>query len=221
VSQESIPAKTRTYRSALRKEQAELTRARVVAAAAELFAAEGYARTTMAKIAASAGVSVETVQGQGSKAALLIAAAEYVGVGVSDEENLLNLDVGRKLMAIDDLAEALDFAAAFATDVHQRTARLAPALFGGANADPELDRYLDDFFAGVKGQFRRVLEVHRDRGWVRADLPFDELVETAAVICSVEVYLRMTHRDGWSDDAYRAWCRRMLAESVYLAPQVH
>jgi hypothetical protein len=93
-------------------------------------------------------------------------------------------------------------------------------LFGGANADPELDRYLDDFFAGINGQFRRVLEVHRERGWVRSDLPFDELVETAAVICSVDVYLRMTQRDGWSDDAYRAWCRRMLAEGVYLAPQV-
>jgi len=51
-------------------------------------AADGYARTTLAKIAAAAGVSAETVQGQGPKAALLIAAAEFAGVGVSDEKNL-------------------------------------------------------------------------------------------------------------------------------------
>ena len=56
------------------EQQAEQTRQRVVAAAAELFAAEGYARTTLAKIAAAAGVSTETVQTHGPKAALMVAA---------------------------------------------------------------------------------------------------------------------------------------------------
>ena len=208
----------RSYRSELRQQQAEQTRSRVVAAAAELFAADGYTRTTLAKIAAAAGVSAETVQGQGPKAALLIAAAEFAGVGVSDEENILNLDVGRELIATDDPQEALDFVAAVVTDVHTRTARLAPALFGGANSDPELDRYLDDFIAGINRQVRRVLDIFRDRGWLRVDVPFDELVETAAVVCSVETYLRITQRDGWSAEAYRAWCRRMLKETVFVTP---
>ena len=190
----------------------------MVAAAAELFAADGYARTTLAKIAAAAGVSAETVQGQGPKAALLIAAAEFAGVGVSDEENILNLDVGRQLIAIDDPQEALDFVAAVVTDVHTRTASLAPALFGGANSDPELDRYLDEFIAGINRQVRRVLDIFFDRGWLRVDVPFDELVETAAVVCSVETYLRITQRDGWSAEAYRAWCRRMLKETVFVTP---
>ena len=48
---------------------------------------------------------------------------------------------------------------------------------------------------------------------------FDDLVETAAVLCSVETYLRITHRDGWSVDAYRAWCRRVLTETVFFSPQ--
>lgn len=221
VSPESISAQTRIYRSELRQQQAEQTRSRVVAAAAELFANDGYARTTMAKIAAAAGVSAETVQGQGPKAALLIAAVEFAGVGVSGEENILNLEVGRKLIAIDDPLEALDFVVSVVTDVHKRSAKLAPALFGGAASDPELDRYLNEFIAGINGQARRVLETFRDRGWLRDDLPFDELVETAAVLCSVEIYLRMAHRDGWSVDAYQAWCRRMLAETVFLAPQAN
>jgi len=221
VSPESISTQTRIYRSELRQQQAEQTRSRVVAAAAELFAADGYARTTLAKIAAAAGVSTETVQGQGPKAALLIAAAEFVGVGVSGEENLLNLEIGRELIALDDPGAALDLVASMATDVHHRTAQLAPALFGGANSDPELDRYLTEFIAGINGQVRRVLEVFRDRGWLRDDVPSDELVETAAVLCSVEIYLRMVHRDGWSVDAYQAWCRRMLAETVFLAPQAN
>src|SRR3954451_15005014 len=67
----------RVYRSELRQQQAEQTRSRILTAAAELFAADGYARTTLAKIAAAAGVSPETVQGHGPKAALLVAAIEY------------------------------------------------------------------------------------------------------------------------------------------------
>lgn len=192
----------------------------MVAAAAELFAADGYARTTLAKIAAAAGVSNETVQGQGSKAALLIAAAEFAGVGVSGEENILNLEVGREMVAITDPQAALDYLVATVTDVHQRTAQLAPALFGGANSDPELDRYLSKFIAGINRQARRVLNVYRDRRWLRDDVPFDELAETTAVLCSVETYLRIVHRDGWSVQAYQNWCRRMLAETIFVGGQV-
>lgn len=186
----------------------------MLTAAAELFAADGYARTTLAKIAAAAGVSAETVQGQGPKAALLIAAIEHVAFGISGEQDIFNLDVGRTLLTIQNRDEALDFVVAAQTDVHQKTARLAQALIGGANADPELNRYLTDLLAGIKGQIRRVLETFGARGWLRSDVPFDELVETAAVLGSVDLYLRVTCRDGWSTDAYRAWCRRMLTQTV-------
>ena len=206
---------TRSYRSELRQQQAERTRSRVVAAAAELFAADGYASTTLAKIAAAAGVSPETVQAQGSKAALLIAAAEFAGVGVTGEENVLDLDVGRKLIAVDHPQEALELVVETQTDVHGRTAQLALALFGGADSDPELDRHLNEFIAGINRQTRRVFDVFHDRGWLRGDVSFDELVETATVLCSVETYLRMTYRDGWSTEAYQTWCRRMLAETVF------
>src|SRR6201999_51746 len=108
VSPESLSAQPRPYRSQLRQQQAEQTRSRVVAAAAELFAADGYARTTFAKIAAAAGVSVETVQGHGPKAALIIAAVEHAAFGVSGEENVFNLDVGQRILAVHDPAEAAD-----------------------------------------------------------------------------------------------------------------
>jgi AcrR family transcriptional regulator len=189
----------------------------VVAAAAELFAEYGYARTTLAKIADIAGVSPETVQGHGPKAALMIAAIEYAAFGVTGEQDILKLEVGRRFLAIQDRDEALDHLVAAQTEVHQRTARLAPALIGGATADPELDRYLKGLTASINQQIRRMLGVSRDRGWLREDVSFDELVETAAVISSVDTYLRITHRDGWTVTRYRAWLRRMLAETVFAA----
>jgi AcrR family transcriptional regulator len=216
MAPESISAKApRTYRSELRQRQSAQTRTRVAAAAAELFAADGYSRTTLAKIAEAAGVSVETVQGQGPKAALMVAAAEYVAVGVAGEENLLNLEVGRDLLAVDDRESAIALVVAFQLEVHRKTAPLASALYGGADSDPELDRYLNGLTASINRQIRRVLDAYRDRGWLRDDVPFDELVETSAVIVSVETYLRIVQRDGWSVDAYAAWSRRMLAESVF------
>jgi AcrR family transcriptional regulator len=211
----------RAYRSELRLRQAEQTRSRVLAIAGELFAADGYAGTSLAKIAAAAGVSAQTVHGQGPKAALLIAAIDYAAVGVAGEENVLNLDAARALLAIDDYEESLDFMAAYQTGAHERTARLALALIGGAGSDPTLERYLKDWIASLNRQTQRVLGVYRDRGWLRSDIPFDELIETAAVVWSVDTYLRITYRDGWSVAAYQSWLRRMLAETIFHPPQAN
>ena len=210
---------SRSYRSKLREEQAEQTRSRVVEAGAELFAAEGYARTTLAKIASAAGVSVETVQGQGPKAALMIAAVEYTAFGVSGEQHVFNLEVGRRMLAVADRTEAADCLAAMQAEIFERIGELALALIGAAASDPELDRYLTDTLASVNLQIRRILEVYRDRGWLRGDVSFDELVETTAVVASVETYLQLTRRGDWTLAAYRGWVNRMLTETVFLALQ--
>jgi AcrR family transcriptional regulator len=172
----------------------------------------------LAKIAAAAGVSPETVQGHGPKAALLMSAIELVALGVTGKESIFDLDVGRAFLAIDDLDEAIDFIVAAQTDVHERSARLVVALIGAAASDSELDRYLGDSLAGLRTQFRRVLSVSGDRGWLRKDVALDELVETTVIVVSFDAYLRITDRDGWSVAAYRAWCRRMLAETVFRRP---
>ena len=204
----------RRYRSDLRKEQAEQTRQRIVAAAADLFTAEGYARTTLAKIAAAAGVSAETVAGHGPKAALMIAAMEYVSFGVSGEENILNVEMGRRFLEFDNRDAAMDYMVSTHTDMHERGAGLAQALISAAASDAELDRYLGALFAGVTLQGRRLLTVTQDRGWLRDDVPFDELVATCVVLSGVETYLRMTGRDGWSVPRYRAWLRRTLTDAL-------
>ena len=204
----------RPYRSDLRRQQAEQTRLQVVAAAAELFAQEGYARTTLAKIAAAAGVSVETVQTHGPKAALMIAAVEYVTFEAIGDRDLLESDIGGRFLAIDDLDVAVDYFVDVQVGLHERSAQIAVALYGGAAADRELDQYLNDLTAGIGRQVRRMLTVCRDRGWLRDDLPFEETAETAAVLTGPETYLRMVHRDGWTVAAYRAWLRRMMAEVV-------
>ena len=53
--------KTRRYESPRRREQAEATRRQILEAAQRLFERQGYAATTMAAIAAEAGVALKTV----------------------------------------------------------------------------------------------------------------------------------------------------------------
>src|SRR3979409_1416813 len=68
------PVKKRSYSSAVRREQAPQTRARIVEAAGALFTSNGYARTTIREIADSAGVAVDTVYAVfGNKARVLTA----------------------------------------------------------------------------------------------------------------------------------------------------
>lgn len=64
----------RPYRSPRRQKQAERTRQAILTAARRLFVAQGYGTTTIAAIARSAGVAVQTVYAAfGSKRRMLIA----------------------------------------------------------------------------------------------------------------------------------------------------
>ena len=78
----------RAYTSDLRTEQAARTRERVVRAAAHELTEHGYERTTLARVAARAGVSLETVKAHGPKRALLLAAFELTFAGSEGQESL-------------------------------------------------------------------------------------------------------------------------------------
>ena len=72
----------RAYDSSRRREQAQATRARVLAAAHDAFVEHGYAATTVPGIAARAGVAVETVyKAVGTKAELVKAVFDVAIVG--------------------------------------------------------------------------------------------------------------------------------------------
>jgi AcrR family transcriptional regulator len=195
----------------LRQRQAEQTHERILVVAAELFAEHGYTRTTLAKIAAAAHVSPETVQGHGPKSRLLIDALGFLSFGIIEgDQNVLELDVGKQFLAIEEMDAAVDFMVDAQTAIHSRSARLFRALRGGADSDPELAEYLVQLYAGIALQNRRILTVSRDRGWLRDDVGFDELVEWSIVISSVDGYDRMVLRDGWSDAQYRSYFRSAL-----------
>ena len=93
----------REYHSTRREQQAQATRAAIVAAARTLFVRDGYAATSVRAIAAEAGVSDQTIYAAfGSKRALLTALwnALDVNAGVMELRDRLQAahgDPGRQL----------------------------------------------------------------------------------------------------------------------------
>ncbi|WP_333716491.1 helix-turn-helix domain-containing protein, partial [Gordonia sp. (in: high G+C Gram-positive bacteria)] len=79
-------ADARPYRSALRAQQAELTRSLITRAAHESFLKNGWSGTSVRAVAASAGVSEATVYGTfGGKAGLAIALVDSVDLEADTE----------------------------------------------------------------------------------------------------------------------------------------
>ncbi|RZS68266.1 TetR family transcriptional regulator [Agromyces ramosus] len=206
--------RTRVYRSELRLRQAEETRRSIIDAAAELFSELGYAGTTLAKIAKRAGVSVETVQKTGPKAALIRAAVEFRSFGVEGDRDVFEIAAGQALLALTDRDEAAPLAARTMLEVNSGSAGVWTALTGAAHGDPELRGYFEVLLRDIRRQNSRILGLLAERGWLRDDVDFERAVDTWEVISSVETYVRLVVLNGRSDEEYRSWFEGAVQELI-------
>ena len=120
-----------SYNSPRRQQAAAATREAIIEAALELFACQGYARTTVAQIAEAARVAANTVYTSvGGKLHLLAAITES---GTGDP------DVAETLTAVartSDPAEVIRLTAAGTRQVNERRAKAVAVLLDSAQADP-------------------------------------------------------------------------------------
>ncbi|GAA1030351.1 helix-turn-helix domain-containing protein [Virgisporangium ochraceum] len=204
----------RAYRSELRQRQAAETRQRVVAAAGEVFSENGYQAATYAQIAKRAGVSVETVRGHGPKSSLMWAAVELASFGVEGAVDVFETDLGRALAAVGGRRRFAAFIGAASEAINAPAADVWTAVTGAAHGDPELRTHLADRLAGIRAQVERVLRWAADRGWLRTDVPFDDVVEACCVVTSVEGYVRFVRVDGLSTARYRDFIVRTVRDTI-------
>lgn len=202
-------APTRSYPR--RAQRAAQTRARILAAAGELFA-YGYARTTMKAIAERAGVSVESVYLAGSKSSLLAAAMTLAFTGSEGDGPLADDEAYAAVFAL-PVGEALDAyvelvsVAIDRSDPLWRTARVA------ADAEPEIAALLDTARA------RRTADIAATGGWLVARgvadaETVDDAVATLSLLVAHETYEHFVDTFGWSRAQYAAWLRDALSRLV-------
>ena len=199
-------AATRPYRSTLRQEHAEQTRRRILAAAAAVFSSRGYASASLADIATSAGVSVESVKVHGPKRALLLAAFELTFGG---ESSLAERPEVAAIAALDDadrmLAELIPFIAA----ANARTAGLWSTFTAAARDDDTVAAVLAELLERRHADYGLMVGLLAERGIAEVaaldDTGRRELADALSFVMSPEGYQQLVGESGWSFEHYTRW----------------
>jgi AcrR family transcriptional regulator len=209
-------SRNRTYRSELRQRQAADTRRRVVESAVQVFSEHGYQAATFTQIAKRAGVSIETVQKHGPKTALLWAAVEVASFGVEGEIDFFDTRRGVAMLQVRDPEEFAAFVGETMLAINEPVAGVWTAVTAAAHGDREAGGHLAKRLGSIRRQVENVLRSVAERGWLRTDVPFDDLVEALCIITSVESYVRYVRLDGKSHDEYKAFVARTIRDTILL-----
>ncbi|CAA9333864.1 MAG: hypothetical protein AVDCRST_MAG61-3067 [uncultured Friedmanniella sp.] len=209
----------RSYSSALRTAQAERTRKRIVKSAAELFDERGYAGTQLRAVAERAGVSVQSVQLNGPKAALLLAALELVVTGDEGDGSIFDSPRFTALGArLDSPSELLEAVAALSTAANRNGRGLWRALEGAAAEDPAVKQVHQALVGRQRADCRRGIDRIAAAGALRADRTPTEAADLLYALVLPDLYDRLVTQAGWSLERYRQWLADVLAEQI-LAPK--
>ena len=199
----------------LRQAQTALTEQRILAAATELFLADGYVATTLEAVARRARVAARTVYVRfGTKAALFKRVVDVAIVGDTEPVGVLDRDWMRLAMTAATLAERIAAGAAIGRQIMQRTG----GLFAVAQQAAAVEPLIAAFWQEGREQSRHAQEVVwtrlADDGLLPPDIDLTWLIDTASIMASAETYLLVSRMLGWDLDAYQDWLTTTLTRLV-------
>ena len=205
-----MDVKRRPYRSAARVEHAQQTRRRIVAAASRLFVQRGYASTSVADIAAEAGVVSRTIYLDFPNKRALLDQAIGVAIGGDDAPVMLR---DRNWFRQTVEAPGTDLPALFAkfnVALLARSAALLEAAEAAASADPELAERRDRGHENRRADLRRVATAIASKTGADVDYVTDLLY----TLGSSAVYALYVFQCGWSPKRYERWLREALEAAI-------
>lgn len=202
-----------------RTARARVTRARIVEAATRLFTTAGYTATSIAAIAAEAGVSEQTVYYSfGTKRAVLTTALDQAIAGGDDPIPTLERPWARAAIADPDPLVQLRRQVAGAGDIFLRAAPLLDVVRSAASTDPDLAQV----WAVNIDQRRIVQRAFAAALATKTPLPHGVTVDAAAdialTILSPENYQLLVKVCGWGHERWQAWTIEALTRLVTTLP---
>jgi AcrR family transcriptional regulator len=205
----------RPYDASGRQAQARARRLAVVLAARDLFERDGYRPTTIAAIAARAGVSAESVyKGFGTKAAL---AKEVFDLALAGDDEPVPVAARPAMQAVRDEPDARRKIARFAEGLAQRQARSALVTIlirDGRHVDDSLApvwaKVHDEGLAGMTALGRQLLET----GQLRAELDLGEVRDVLWNYLAIDHYERLVLIQGWPPERYARWLAAALTTAL-------
>lgn len=213
----AIPSRSRGR--AAQAERARRTRARIVAAATALFTRQGYLQTTMAAIAAEAGVAYQTLYlSFGSKVALLGAAFDVAIAGDDDPVPALNREWAARLRDEPDGTAAVGLFIAEAARVFDREYPLYAAMKAAA-ADPEVADELARLRALRYQTYSATTATLAGKAGFTNTLSTEQASQLLYTVASEETYGLLVAEHGWSPTDWMSWATRATSAELYPADQ--
>jgi AcrR family transcriptional regulator len=192
------------------------TESRVLAAATRLFVADGYAGTTLAQVAAAAGVGARTVYVRfGTKAALLARAIGVALVGDTAPVPVADRDWVRRSLTAPTAAERIAIVTRGARELFERAGPLLVVATQAAATEPAIAAAAQEGRLATREQHRAFWQALADDGLAPPGTDVGWLVDTSTLLGSADTYVQMTRVHGWDIERYEAWLRttwtRLLA----------
>jgi len=190
----------------LRQAQIAQTEQRILAAATELFLADGYVATTLEAVAKRAQVGARTVYLRfGTKAALFKRVVDVAVVGDTEPVDVLGRDWMQAALTAPTAAERIAASAAAARQIMERTG----ALFAVAQQAAAVEPLIAAQWQLGREQTRYAHAVFWTRmaedGLLDPVLDLDWLIDTSTILAAAETYLLITRLTNWGLDAYQDW----------------
>ena len=200
----------RRYNSPLRAEQANETRRRVLAAARELFVADGYRGTTVATVAAAAGVSPDTIYASlGGKRGLLERVVAHAREDPDDPAQRDQLHRREEIHALPDPHQRLRRLVGLSCETLARISPVHGVIKCAADGDPTASDLLSEMLERRLEIQSRNLRVYLGAG-LRDGLTPEEAAERYSALLSPDLYNLLTADRGWPADRYEAWVAELL-----------
>lgn len=206
----------RPYRSSLRSEQTAAGRRRILDAAGMLFSEHGYLGTTIAQIAAAAGVSTQSVYNMaGGKADLLKAAYDMAVAGDDEPVPIAQRPLIQAMIAAPDPRQALALYARLGREIAQRSHRLvAVVLAQAATGDAALTEFAAQIEAQRTAGTAATARHLASRFGLRAELSEQAAADILWTLTAPDIVERLVIRRNWPWDVYERWLADAMASSL-------
>jgi AcrR family transcriptional regulator len=193
----------RPYDSPRRREQAAATRREILEAAHRLFEQYGYGATTMAAIAAEAGVAVKTVYlAFETKSGVLRALWNLRIRAGLDEIPIAQQQWYREILEAKDPEQQLRLNARVSRAAKLRVAAVLGVIHAAAPLDPDIAALSDRIHSEYHANQRVIVESLNEKKALRPELDLDHAADILWAINHPNVWELLVRERGWSPEQY-------------------
>jgi AcrR family transcriptional regulator len=198
--------KTRSYNSSRRRAQAAATRRDILEAAQRLFERQGYAATTMAAIAAEAGVALKTVYlAFETKSGVLRALWNQLLRGDEGEAPVAERSWYREVVEEPDPQRQLRLNARNSRAAKTRIAGVLKVIREAAPVDPDTGALWDRIQTEFHANQRVIVERLEERNALRRGLDVDRATDILWTLNHPDVWQLLVGERGWTPEQYERW----------------